>query len=129
MVPGNNTDVSRNGALYHVQTEDLGEKNPVILTLVYEGGAVVCREKLDYGQMLGADASVPEIKALMDARHQHFVRCVAAGDITRHAGIQAEPLAPPPPGLVLEPTAPSTAKTVDALIEEYLRTRRRTGPS
>lgn len=129
MVPGNNTDVSRNGALYHVQTEDLGEKNPVILTLVYEGGAVVFREKLEYRKMLGADPDVPEIKALMDARHQHFVRCVAAGDITRDEGIRTEPLTPPPPGPMLEPTVPPTAKTVDALIEEYLRTRRRMGPS
>jgi len=127
MIPGNNTDVSRNGAVYHVQTEDLGEKNPVILTLVYEGGAVVFREKLEYGKMLGSDPSASEIKALMDARHQHFVRCVAAGDITRDGPIRTEPLAPPPGGLVLEPTVVPRAKTLDALIEEYLRTRRRTG--
>ena len=129
MVPGNNTDVSRNGALYHVQTEDLGEKNPAILTLVYEGGAVVFREKLEYREMLGADPSAQQVKTLMDARHQHFVQCVAAGDIERDAGIRTEPLAPLPRGLVLEPTVPPTAKTVNALIEEYLQNRRRTTPS
>ena len=112
MVPGINTDVTRDGVDYHVQTEDLGAKNPIILTLVYRGGAVVLRETLDYGQTLATEPSPSLIRALMDAQHRRVTRHVSDG------GLEARALGPE------EPAAASTSKTVDALIEEYLCTRR-----
>jgi len=113
MVPGINTDVSHDGVDYHVQTEDLGAKNPIILTLVYRNGAVVLRDKLEYGQILATDPSASLIKTLMDAQHRRVVRHLAGGEI------EADVLPPE------ERTAPSPLKTVEELIEEYLCTRRR----
>ena len=112
MVPGINTDVTHEGIDYHIQTEDLGSKNPIILTLVYRGGAVVLRDKLEYGQILAADTSPSLIKTLMDAQHRRIVRRVAGGDIEAAARAREEP------------TTAVPTKTVDDLIEEYLCTRR-----
>jgi hypothetical protein len=114
MVPGLNTDVAHDGVDYHIQTEDLGQKNPTIVTLVYRHGAVVLREKLAYGEILTVDPSPSLIKTLMDAQHRRITHRVAAGELT--------PDAPSPP----EPDAASSPKTVDELIEEYLHVRRET---
>jgi len=113
MVPGINTDVSHDGVHYHVQTEDLGAKNPIILTLVYRNGAVVLRDKLEYGQILATEPSASLIKTLMDAQHRRVVRHLAGGEI------EADALPPE------ERTAPAPLKSVEELIEEYLCTRRR----
>lgn len=113
MLPGINTDVTYEGVDYHVQTEDLGARNPIILTLVYRNGAVVLRDKLDYGQTLATEPPTSLIKALMDAQHRRVLRHVADGEL--QAGAR-------PPE---ESTATSPRKTMDELIEEYLCTRRR----
>jgi hypothetical protein len=113
MVPGINTDVSHDGVDYHVQTEDLGAKNPIILTLVYRNGAVVLRDTLEYGQILATEPSASLIKTLMDAQHQRVVRHLAGGEIEADA-LPSE-----------ERTAPSPLRTVEELIEEYLCARRR----
>ena len=113
VVPGINTDVTHNGVDYHVQTEDLGARNPIILTLVYRNGAVVLREQLDYGQTLATEPPTSLIKALMDAQHRRVLRHVANGEL--QAGDR-------PPE---ESAVPSPRKTMDELIEEYLCTRRR----
>ena len=112
MVPGINTTIAHGAVEYHVQTEDLGSKNPTILTLVYRSGAVVLRDKLEYGQILAADTPPSLIRTLMDAQHRRILRRVADGEID--------------PGSVPqeEPSVVAPQKTVDDLIEEYLCTRR-----
>lgn len=113
MLPGINTDVTHAGVEYHVQTEDLGTKNPIILTLVYRDGAVVFRETLDYGQTLVAEPSASLLRALMDGQHRRVLRHVSDGELDARAdGPEAPPAAAPP-------------KTIEELIEEYLRSRRR----
>jgi len=41
VITGYNTDVEFDGVVYHVQTEDKGLDTPVILSLVYSGGAIL----------------------------------------------------------------------------------------
>lgn len=113
MLPGINTDVTHAGVEYHVQTEDLGTKNPIILTLVYRDGAVVFRETLDYGQTLVAEPSVSLLRALMDGQHRRVLRHVSGGELDAPADGPEAPAAAAPP------------KTIEELIEEYLRSRRR----
>lgn len=112
MLPGINTDVTRDGVDYHVQTEDLGAKNPIIVTLVYRDGAVIFRDTLDYGQTLAAEPSPSLLRSLMDAQHRRVLRHVSDG------GLDAQTRGPEPPAAVVPP------KSVEDLIEEYLRSRR-----
>lgn len=124
MVPGFNTDITHDGVDYHVQTEDLGEKNPTILTLVYAHGAVVLRETLAYGEILAQEPPESLMRTLMEVQHRRVVRHVEAGGL-------AFKVAPPnssatPPSFALqEPVAPATAQSVDDLITAYMRGRRR----
>jgi hypothetical protein len=113
MLPGINTDVTHDGVDYHVQTEDLGTKNPVLLTLVYRDGAVVFRETLEYGQTLVTEPSPSLLRALMDGQHRRVLRHVSDGALGAPARDPEAPAAPVPP------------RTVEDLIEEYLRSRRR----
>lgn len=129
MLPGLNTDVGVDKAAYHVQTEDLGEKNPIILTLVYKGGAVVLRERLEYGEIFGGKLSAPQIKTLMEAQHRRVMRRVAAGDAAFESDAHLrEASVPPSPRPLSGPPASPAPDLVDDLIEEYLRAHRQATP-
>ncbi len=112
MVPGYNTGVPYKGVEYHVQTEDLGSKAGAILTLVYQGGAIVAREKNNYREQLGEDAPADAVKRLMDAQHQEFMRRAAAGEFA--------PQEPAPAGAA---ASASGDEELNRLIEDYLRRR------
>jgi len=117
MVPGFNSSVTHGGIEYHVQTEDLGEKNPCILTLVYLGGAIVSREKISYPKVLGEEASPAQIKAFMEEQHQRILQHFA-GD-----GLEMSPASPSLPSSSAAPSG--LPKAVDDLIAEYLHRRKR----
>jgi hypothetical protein len=123
MVPGFNSRVAHGDVEYHVQTEDLGQARPTVLTLVYRGGAIVLREKLEYGDILGAHPQAAQVKTLMEAQHRRIMRRVEAGLTAADAPDPVQPSA------TLASDAPRTGggpsvKTVDDLIAEYLRSRR-----
>ena len=48
MIFGYNTDVKSGDVVYHVQTEDRGEKNPVIDSVIYVKGRIVDRRRTPY---------------------------------------------------------------------------------
>jgi hypothetical protein len=120
MVPGFNSSATRAGLEYHVQSEDLGLKNPHILTLVYLGGAIVHREKTSYREALGAGTTTPRIRAFMEEQHRRIMAQVASGAIPP----AATPPAPPQAGTLPQ----AVAKLADDLIAAYLASRR-TAPS
>jgi len=114
MIPGLNTNISYGGDEYHVQTEDLGRQNPYVLTLVFRAGAIVAREKVNYQEIQGDSAPEVQIKRLMDQQHHRIIRIIQAGQFQ----------APAP----LKPSFPSADKSLDHLIDEYLRRRHVTKP-
>jgi hypothetical protein len=113
MVPGYNSTVTHQGVEYHVQTEDLGGRAGAILTLVYKGGAIVSRRKTSYREQLGESPAAEEIKRLIDAQHQEFMRRAAAGDFAE----------PAPAATPAEKPAEEFDDLVNRLIEDYLRRR------
>ncbi len=75
VITGFNTDVAHEGVVYHVQTEDKGINSPVILSLVYVGGAILASKRTSYDDLLalGFDES-----ALAERlQHQHKLICAA----------------------------------------------------
>ncbi len=117
MVPGYNTNITQGEIVFHVQTEDLGEKNPCILTLVYRGGEVVSRQTLDYLEALGPQASPNRIRSLMESQHRQTLKRIAEGGLQPPASPSPEPRNPP--------SSKALPQSVDQLIEAYLRRRRR----
>jgi hypothetical protein len=129
MIPGLNTNVTRGGIEYHVQTEDLGRGNPYVLTLVFRAGAIIAREKVNYREALGEGAPEVQIKKFMDQQHQRIIQSIQAGEPQKSAA--SEPVQPPPSQAAPVPpklSLPPADKSLDQLITEYLRSRNAAKP-
>ncbi|MFN3476164.1 MAG: hypothetical protein ACK4Z6_01230 [Candidatus Methylomirabilales bacterium] len=90
MVPGFNTAVIHRGKSYHVQTEDLGKENPYLLTLLYQGGAIIYRMKTNYLEVLGPDPNERQIRKLMEQQHQQVIADLKAGRFDKDQGRKGE---------------------------------------
>lgn len=111
MLTGFNTDVNHKGRVYHVQTEDKGQDNPIIETLIYSGGEIIEARRVSYQQIIEKKGFQPQlIQKIME--HQHKL---ALGDI--RSGKFSEP-APPPPSPMEEMF--DKRKSLDEVILEYL---------
>ena len=54
MLVGYNTNIPYKGKVYHVQTEDSGIKNPVIITHLYFHGSILASKKISYAHFAEA---------------------------------------------------------------------------
>jgi hypothetical protein len=75
VITGFNTDVEHDGVTYHVQTEDKGLETPLILSLVYTGGAILASKRARYDDLI-ADGFDEQILAERLQR-QHKLICAA----------------------------------------------------
>lgn len=120
MLTGYNTDFLHRGVVLHVQTEDKGEENPWIESLIYIGGRVVAVERSSYQDLVDAGAAAGEIEGRMDAQHSALIEAVRCGDYDQKlkeylpAGEPAAPEAPDE-GPKLTPEA------LGELVDGYLR--------
>ncbi len=75
MLTGYNTDVQHEGVVYHVQTEDKGLETPIILSLVYVGGAILASKRAPYDDLIAAGFD----EAILAERlqRQHKLICAA----------------------------------------------------
>ena len=53
MLVGYNNNVTYKGKVYHVQTEDSGLNNPIIVTLLYIKGTILASKKTSYSHLIG----------------------------------------------------------------------------
>ena len=122
MITGHNTDVRYGDLILHVQTEDKGQGNPLIESLIYYGGQGVVAKRANYADMLQGGQGDDEIQSLMDRQHRMMIRAIQAGKfdekIQRFAPIKSKPEAE-------EPTAgfdfsEEGGRTLDQVILEYL---------
>src|SRR5215216_3362711 len=81
MITGFNTDVEHEGHIYHVQTEDRGQDNPVLESIVYVGGTVIAQKRTLYGDKLSQGASEDVIASLLKKQHQIIIAAIKAGRI------------------------------------------------
>lgn len=83
MLVGFNTNISYKDKTYHVQTEDCGKKNPVVLTLLYYQGAILASRKTDYSQLLEHPDFEAKVTKLMKVQHKGMIRDLLTG---KHTG-------------------------------------------
>ena len=81
MITGFNTDVPFDGRVYHVQTEDRGQENPVLESLVYIGGTIIAKKSTPYSDQLSEGASEVMIASLLKRQHQVIIAAIKAGRI------------------------------------------------
>jgi len=120
MLFGHNTNVTVNGVVIHVQTEDRGLNSAVLDTTVYYRGRVLHRRTSKYSDLLPLDANREQIlKVRVHAQHAAVIDELRSGKLpVEVAPAGAAPVGPSPvPAVVPATPAPSVqyALTVDLL--------------
>ena len=81
MITGYNTDVRHSEVVFHVQTEDKGEANPFIESLVYVGGQVLAARRAGYAELLSAGESEAAVVAMMERQHRTMIAAIRQGKL------------------------------------------------
>jgi hypothetical protein len=81
VITGYNTDVEHNGVVYHVQTEDKGLQTPIILSLVYSGGAILASKRAPYDDLIAEGFSQEVLAERLQRQHKLICAAVHAGRI------------------------------------------------
>jgi len=80
MITGFNTDVEYEGRVFHVQTEDKGQGNPVVESLVYSGGEIVGSRRDSYAEVVRSPQfSEAEVLRRMETQHHALIRDIRNG--------------------------------------------------
>ena len=103
MLTGYNTDIKHEGVIYHVQTEDGGIDNPVIVSLIYHGGRILASKKTSYVHLLGTDDHISQLRNLLEHQHRVMIKAILTGaPVIERGKASAEP-----------PSAQSSPQTPD----------------
>lgn len=81
MITGYNTDVEHDGVVYHVQTEDKGLDSPLILSLVYSGGAILASKRSRYDDLIASGFSDEALSERLKRQHRLICAAIHAGRI------------------------------------------------
>jgi hypothetical protein len=90
MLVGYNTNISYKDRVYHIQTEDSGRDNPVIVTLLYSEGAILASKKTSYEQLMTASDFQDKVKKLMKAQHKFMIKELLSGRYTAPLGEESK---------------------------------------
>jgi hypothetical protein len=89
MVGGFNTNIRYCGRTFHIQTEDKGELNPQIVTLLYEGGAIVSVSKRSYKEVVSRKDLESVVRVLMEEQHRSVVQNLKSGALDEAVGVSS----------------------------------------
>ena len=127
MLVGYNTNVPYKGTIYHVQTEDNGMKNPVIVTLLYLKGTILASKKVNYGHVTSSPDYKEKIRELMKEQHKSMIKELIAGKHTTAVetapGPKSERLSPEPAEISPEEQDESKSripKSLDDILLDYI---------
>lgn len=81
MIPGFNTDIEHGGITYHVQTEDKGVESPIILSLVYHGGAILASKRTPYDDLLATELDEATLAERLQRQHKLICAAIRSGRI------------------------------------------------
>ncbi len=121
MLTGFNTDISYEGVVYHVQTEDKGPENPMLLSLVYVRGEILAAKRTYYAKDIEAGVSMDEIQKKLEKQHKAILALINRGRVNEliemrdrqsaatHSALPVLPETPPPPPPPLPPPPPAFA--------------------
>lgn len=79
MITGFNTDIEHDGVVYHVQTEDKGLDTPMILSLVYSGGAILASKRSPYEDLIAAGFSDEVLAERLKRQHRLICAAIHSG--------------------------------------------------
>jgi hypothetical protein len=139
VITGFNTDVKHKNRVFHIQTEDKGEANPFVESLVYVGGEILATKRTSYAEIMGDGADDHAIHDLMEQQHRTMIAAIQRGRFDGPNGsLQIpdgmSPTAGPMPATSAEPEAEPEAeattpgaqspiqsdRSLDQLVLDYL---------
>ena len=97
MITGFNTDIDYDGITYHVQTEDKGLDTPLILSLVYVGGAILASKRSPYNDLIDSGFDERLLTERLQRQHKLICAAIRAGrieDLKRMGGRSVAATAP-----------------------------------
>jgi hypothetical protein len=100
VITGFNTDIEHDGVVYHVQTEDKGLETPLILSLVYSGGAILASKRARYEDLIASGFSDEALSERLTRQHKLICAAIHAGrieDLKRMSATVASEVATPRP--------------------------------
>lgn len=89
MITGFNTDIPYEGVTYHVQTEDKGLDTPLILSLVYVGGAIIASKRTPYADLISKGFDENVLTERLQRQHKLICAAIKSGrveDLKRMSG-------------------------------------------
>jgi hypothetical protein len=89
MLVGYNTNISYKGTVYHIQTEDSGKNNPVIVTLLYAQGAILASRKTSYADLVNDPEYREKVRDLMKIQHKIMIKELVAGKYSKESSDEA----------------------------------------
>lgn len=95
MLVGYNTNVTYKGNVYHVQTEDSGIKNPVIVTLLYLKGTILSSKKISYAHIANNPDYKMKVRELMKEQHKSMLKELVSGKFNTQKTSEEKPENPP----------------------------------
>ena len=125
VITGYNTDVEYDGVVYHVQTEDKGLQSPIILSLVYIGGAILASKRAPYDDLIASGFDQKVLAERLQRQHKLICAAVLAGRIEDLKRMSDGPgpgqtgkLKPPPVTLETTPPPAESVEPTPAAVED-----------
>lgn len=116
MITGFNTDVPYKGEVYHVQTEDKGQDNPMVESLIYKGGEILGAKRTPYSLFLANGYDEKKIVKFMEDQHRGIIRDIKIGRYDKSQG-----------GLLGDDTSQAD-QSLDQVILNYLAANKKKEP-
>jgi hypothetical protein len=79
MIIGFNTDIKYRNEVFHIQTEDKGENNPTVETLVYHSGEILLSRRVSYSHLMKKPDARKRIKMMMKTQHDQVISELKGG--------------------------------------------------
>jgi len=135
VLPGFNHNLRHEGMLFHVQTEDNGLDNPIVITHVFVGGDILATRRTSYEKFRFKETVREIVLAIMREQHKEIMKDLVHGRIAsvqeklgkpkvfKEETVVSKAARRPPRSPTSVPTLDTTdieEKTLDELIIEFL---------
>lgn len=81
MKQGFNHNLRHQGVLFHIQTEDSGVNNPVVVTHVFVGGNIIATRRANYEKFVGRPGLAGIVESIMKEQHKDVMKDMVNGKI------------------------------------------------
>ena len=91
MSSGFNSDVHVGEQVFHVQTEDRGPARPILDTVVYQNGMVLCRRSSNYETFAASAEFTPEaLRHRVEVQHRQVIEDLRSGALAAEVAVARE---------------------------------------